>query len=75
MRHRRPELLAIAWILTGLLLLVATAGVLIATRTAASGVGTPRVMPLEVDAGALEAPRERVWRSTGLSGWGWRRCD
>jgi hypothetical protein len=41
MRHRHPELLAVAWIITGLLVLVGTAGVLLVSD--ASTDRTPRI--------------------------------
>jgi len=37
MQRRHPELLAVAWLLTGLLLLVGLAGVFVATRTVSDG--------------------------------------
>jgi hypothetical protein len=37
MQRRHPELLAVAWLLTGLLLLVGLTGVFVATRTVSDG--------------------------------------
>jgi hypothetical protein len=49
MRHQRPELLAVAWIITGLLLLVAVAGVVMVTDAASEP--TVRVAPAACDGG------------------------